>query len=64
MKYVNILSIHTDSFQFMVVSTLKYIQRNKILAVIVIHFFSINHWHWRGYRCVGLYFTAPFTNTC
>jgi len=43
MKYVNILSIHTDSFQFMVVSTLKYIQRNKILAVIVIHFFSINH---------------------
>ena len=32
----------TDSFQFMVVSTLKYIQRNNTLAVIVIHFILIN----------------------
>lgn len=41
MNYVNILSTHTDSFQFMVVSTPKYIQRNKISAVILIHFVSI-----------------------
>jgi hypothetical protein len=35
------LSTPTDNFQFMVVSTPKYIQLNKILAVIVIHFVSI-----------------------